>query len=119
MRRPWNAPPAGKSPSATAPGQGLQVKPISSVERAVAAAGALPAPVWPERGVLAAQLLAGLGWLAAYVGLEWISFIHEYKGLPVTPWNPGLGAMVALMILSGKRYAIVLFAGVLIAEFVV
>jgi two-component system sensor kinase FixL len=97
----------------------LHVKPISSVERAIAAVGALPAPVWPERGVLAAQLLAGLGWLAAYVGLEWISFIHEYKGLPVTPWNPGLGAMVALMILGGLRYAIVLFAGVLIAEFVV
>ncbi len=95
------------------------MKPISSVERAAADVGALPSPVWPERNVLAGQLLIGLCWLAAYVGLEWISFIHEYKGLPVTPWNPGLGAMVALMILSGVRYAIVLFAGVLIAEFVV
>lgn len=95
------------------------MKPISSVERAAADVGALPSPVWPERNVLAGQLLIGLCWLAAYVGLEWISFIHEYKGLPVTPWNPGLGAMVALMILSGMRYAIVLFAGVLIAEFVV
>src|SRR5262249_54415434 len=31
--------------------------------------------------------------LAAYVILEWVSFIHEYKGLPITPWNPGLGAV--------------------------
>ena len=25
--------------------------------------------------------------LAAYVILEWVSFIHEYKGLPITPWS--------------------------------
>jgi integral membrane sensor domain MASE1 len=64
-------------------------------------------------------LLIGLIWLAAYVVLEWVSFIHDYKGLPVTPWNPGLGAVLALMILGGAPYAVVLFAGVLIAELVV
>ena len=69
--------------------------------------------------MVAAQLLVGIAWLAAYIALEWVSFIHEYKGLPVTPWNPGLGALFALMILGGVGYALVLFAGVLIAEFVV
>jgi hypothetical protein len=49
--------------------------------------------------------------LAAYVILEWVSFIHEYKGLPITPWNPGLGVVFALMVFAGSRYAIVLFVG--------
>jgi two-component system sensor kinase FixL len=54
--------------------------------------------------------------LVAYVALEWISFIHEYRGVPVTPWNPGLGVVFALMVLGGPRYGVVLFAGVVIAE---
>ncbi|TMK17205.1 MAG: hypothetical protein E6G75_09850 [Alphaproteobacteria bacterium] len=57
--------------------------------------------------------------LAAYVILEWISFIHEYKGLPITPWNPGLGVVFALMVFAGSRYGIVLFAGVVLAEILV
>ena len=54
--------------------------------------------------------------IAAYVLLEWLSFIHEYKGVPITPWNPGLGLILAFMILFGARYAVVLFAGAVIAE---
>ena len=54
--------------------------------------------------------------LAAYVALEWISFIHEYKGLPITPWNPGLGAVFAMIVFAGPLGGIVLFAGVVIAE---
>ena len=52
----------------------------------------------------------------AYVALEWVSFIHEYKSVPITPWNPGLGVVFALMLLGGARYSTVLFAGVVIAE---
>ncbi len=54
--------------------------------------------------------------LVAYVGLEWVSFIHEYKGVPVTPWNPGLGVAFAILVLRGARYGLVLFTGVVIAE---
>src|SRR5215831_5584017 len=56
------------------------------------------------------------GVIAAYVLLEWLSFIHEYKGVPVTPWNPGLGFVFGLVVLFGARYATVLFAGAVIAE---
>jgi two-component system sensor kinase FixL len=56
---------------------------------------------------------------AAYVLLEWVSFIHEYNGVPVTPWNPGLGLVFGFMVLSGMRYSAVLFAGALIAEIAV
>ena len=54
--------------------------------------------------------------LLAYVGLEWVSFIHEHKGVPVTPWNPGVGVAFAFLVLRGAAYGLVLFAGVVIAE---
>jgi signal transduction histidine kinase len=57
--------------------------------------------------------------LAAYLALEWISFIHEYKGLPVTPWNPGLGVVFAVMVYSGPIAGLILFVGVVMAESVV
>ncbi|MPZ57640.1 MAG: hypothetical protein GEU91_14295 [Rhizobiales bacterium] len=67
-------------------------------------------------GMLTLQPLLAAAFLAAYVLLEWVSFIHEYKGVPITPWNPGLGVMFALMVFAGPRYGAVLFAGVIIAE---
>jgi signal transduction histidine kinase len=72
------------------------------------------------------ELAARLRWLSVplalvggYVALEWLSFIHEHKGLPITPWNPGLGLVFALMLVRGPRYGGVLFFGVLVAEFLV
>jgi two-component system, LuxR family, sensor kinase FixL len=59
------------------------------------------------------------GLVAAYVALEWVSFMHESKGLPLTPWNPGLGLAFACLVLGGPQYGIALFAGVIIAEIVV
>jgi signal transduction histidine kinase len=63
--------------------------------------------------------LLTIGVIVAYVLLEWVSFIHEYKGVPITPWNPGLGLVFGFMVLSGTRYAAALFAGVVIAEIAV
>ena len=54
--------------------------------------------------------------LAAYAVLEWVSFIHEHKGVPVTPWNPGLGVVFALMVFVGLWGSFVLFIGVITAE---
>ncbi|RAI41511.1 ATP-binding protein [Rhodoplanes roseus] len=62
---------------------------------------------------------AGLAALAVYVALEWLGFIHEVKGLPATPWNPGLGVVFALIVLHGPRAAAVLFAGIVLAEILV
>jgi signal transduction histidine kinase len=57
--------------------------------------------------------------VVVYVLLEWASFIHEYKGLPMTPWNPGRGVVLAVMIVGGARYAAVLFVGDIAAEVIV
>jgi signal transduction histidine kinase len=82
----------------------------------------------PEVASLASDIRAGAGRLgrgraaaalAAYVALEWFSFIHEYKGVPTTPWNPGLGVMFALMTHDGPRYGLVLLLGVVVVEFFV
>src|SRR5262249_61210323 len=72
--------------------------------------------------VIGIDLLKGIRagiFLAAYLIPEWVSFIHEYKGLPITSWNPGLGVVFALMVFGGSRYGIVLFAGVVLAEMLV
>src|SRR5262245_3457850 len=53
---------------------------------------------------------------ATYLLLEWMSAIHEYKGVPITPWNPGLGVVLAIMILRGIGYSAILFVGSLVAE---
>src|SRR5215471_6123748 len=55
-------------------------------------------------------------YLAAYIILEWASFIHVHKGLPVTPWDPGLGVAFALMIRDRPLSGLILFAGMVVAE---
>jgi len=64
-------------------------------------------------------VLLTLTLLAAYIGLEWLSFMHEHNDLPVTPWNPGLGVMFAMLILRGPQMGIVLFGGVFLAQVLV
>ena len=79
-----------------------------------------PARRVPWFGPTLASGLTAAAIVAGYVVLEWISFIHEYKGVPITPWNPGLGLVFAFMVLRGPHYgAAALFAGVVIAEVVV
>ena len=91
---------------------------ISAVQNEIAHADAVLRPSGSSPAWLHAATIA-IAFLFAYVALEWVSFIHEYKGLPVTPWNPGLGVVFALMLYSGARYAVVLLAGVLVAEIAV
>jgi hypothetical protein len=85
------------------------VKPISNE------AGVFPASL-SRMSVLAANAAVASMFLMAYVALEWVSFIHEHKGLTITPWNPGLGVVFALMVLVGSRAGFILFTGVVAAE---
>ena len=65
---------------------------------------------WLVRTVLGAALVV------LFVALEWLSSLHEFMSVPITPWNPGLGVVFAFMLLSGPGYGLVLFIGVIIAE---
>ena len=62
------------------------------------------------RSVLGATLVV------VFVALEWLSSIHEFMSVPITPWNPGLGVVFAFMLLRGPVYGLVLFAGMIAAE---
>jgi hypothetical protein len=62
----------------------------------------MPARVLPREWLLfrfsghASKWPVTILYLVAYVVLEWASFIHIHKGLPITPWDPGLGVAFAL-----------------------
>jgi len=53
---------------------------------------------WPARGVVAA-------YLALYVALDWLSYIHALHGIGITPWNPSAGLSIALLLTEGLRFA--------------
>jgi signal transduction histidine kinase len=57
-----------------------------------------------------------LALVALYVLLEWISSLHDYKGLPFTAWDPGLGLLFCVLILRPQLGAAALFAGIVCAE---
>jgi len=90
------------------------MKPISSMEGTFRSASDIVGTSRISSLVLTTAV-AGT-FLAAYVVLEWISFIHEYNGLPITPWNPGLGVLFALIVLAGLPGGLVLFLGIIVAE---
>ena len=51
-----------------------------------------------------------------YILLEWISSLHEFKGLPFAAWDPGLGLLFCALILRPAVGAPALFAGIICAE---
>lgn len=50
-------------------------------------------------------LLYGLCYVAVYIGLDYVSFIDAYQGLAITPWSPGQGLTMAVVLLGGWSYA--------------
>jgi len=68
------------------------------------------------RGLRGADLAGMLAFILVYVALEWITYSHEHLGVPVTPWNPGLGVAFGLIVLRSPAYGLALFAGVVVAE---
>jgi two-component system sensor kinase FixL len=67
-------------------------------------------PFWITQAALGAVLVV------VFVALEWLSSIHEFMSVPITPWNPGLGVVFAFVLLRGPVFALVLFAGMIAAE---
>ena len=67
----------------------------------------------------ARELIGLLAFVLVYVALEWVSYSHEYLGVPVTPWNPGVGVAFGLIVLKSAAYGLALFAGVVMAEVLV
>ena len=64
---------------------------------------------------LPAVLAAG----AAYVALDWLSYIHPLQQSSITPWNPHPAVAIALLALGGQRWIGAVFVAALAAEVVV
>lgn len=60
-----------------------------------------------------------LGYLVAYVGLDWISFIHPLGPFGITPWNPPTGLSFVFALLFGRRYLPLLFVAPFLADYLV
>ena len=58
----------------------------------------------------------GLAYLAGYVLLDWVSFLHPVASLGITPWNPPPGLSFALILLFGGAFLPWLFVAPFVAD---
>jgi two-component system, LuxR family, sensor kinase FixL len=58
-------------------------------------------------------------YVAAYVALDWVSFIDPVAAFAITPWNPPPGLSLAFLLRYGIRQGGWLFVAALAAEFLV
>jgi two-component system sensor kinase FixL len=64
------------------------------------------------------KAVVGLGYIASYVLLDWMSFVQPITPFGITPWSPGTGLGFALVLLFGRRMIPYLFIAPLLADLV-
>ncbi len=57
-----------------------------------------------------------LAYLAGYVLLDWVSYVHPFASLGITPWNPPTGLSLALILLFGIEFLPWLFVAPVLAD---
>jgi signal transduction histidine kinase len=62
------------------------------------------------------QLLA---FIAAYIALDWASYLHPLHGLNITLWNPAPALGLVLWMRFGRLTAIPWFVAIMVGEFVI
>lgn len=60
-----------------------------------------------------------VAYLAGYVLLDWLSYVHPYAGFGITPWNPPTGLSFTLILLFGVEFLPWLFVAPILADGVV
>lgn len=71
------------------------------------------------RKVLADDRLFPLLFLAAFVAMDWVTFIHESPAINITPWNPPAGLYVALLLLARRHAALLAFTALMLGDLIV
>jgi len=61
----------------------------------------------------------GLTYLAAYVLLDWVSYVHPFGAFGITPWNPHVGLSFALILLFGYQFVPWLVMAPLLGDLIV
>jgi two-component system, LuxR family, sensor kinase FixL len=69
-----------------------------------------------ERPVASQSLAFGVGYIALYLFLDWISYVEPVRHTGITPWNPNTGITVALLLARGGRWAPVVAVGIFLGE---
>lgn len=87
------------------------------MDRSVRETPARPMPV--TRLLSQSKPLIAVCYLAAYVALDWISYVHPLSFSGITPWNPQVGLSFALIILFGREFAPWLFVAPLLGAVLV
>jgi two-component system, LuxR family, sensor kinase FixL len=90
-------------------------EPVKSQTTIRSAGSSIPLP--RPRGVESVVAASGLALI--YVLLDWATFIHSHKGSMITPWDPGIGILFAVIVANGAFFGLPLFAGVVCAELLV
>ncbi len=73
-------------------------------------------PAWRRA---AGHAALGAAYLAAYVGLDWLSFFEEFRGLDVTLWNPQPALTLILIIQRGVIYIPFALAAPFLSDWIV
>lgn len=65
------------------------------------------------------SILLATVYIAVYVFLDWVSYVHPEMRFAITAWNPALGVSLAFLIRFGLRFIPALFVAALLADFIV
>lgn len=65
------------------------------------------------------RLIQALAFIAAYVALDWASYLHPLHGLNITLWNPAPALGLVLWMRFGRLTAIPWFVAIMVGEFVI
>lgn len=68
-----------------------------------------------DRALARYTVIAGV-FTAAYLGLEWLTRVHELEALGITLWNPAKALGLGLLLLKGVTYAPVLFLAAMLVD---
>ena len=71
------------------------------------------APSAARNGLLFAAFVAG------YLVLVWVSYIHPLQSYQITPWNPQAALAIAVLMLRGQRWILAVAFAILAAVAVV
>ncbi len=61
-------------------------------------------------------VMLGCAYLAAYVLLDWLSFVDPLSAFGITPWNPTTGVSIALVLAFGRTFIPWLFIAPVLAD---
>lgn len=65
------------------------------------------------------RIFTALLFIAAYVAMDWASYLHPLHGLNITAWNPAPALGVVFALRWGRRVLLPLFLSLVIADFLV